>query len=137
MFYIFEKILAYDKTLTQSERIYRDYVNNANRFSYLELFTDFNAMLNSIQEELKQEAEEAIKILGSLFCIKKENIELEDVKKIKTWDEYSKVLNFEQFEKIVYPNCVLYWNINNPSKEVLYVRKSKTFYFLNNKEYES
>lgn len=131
--------LYFDNTSSQSkiDMIYRDYVSVAKKYSLDELLNDFDLVLKSIQEELKQEAEEAIKILGSLFCVKRENIELRDIKQIETWEEYSKVLNFEQFEKITYPNCVLYWNISNPSKEVLYVRKSKTFYFLNNKEYES
>ena len=122
-----------------SEEEFFQYYNKAKVFSIEEIFNDYESFLK--EEEIVDNIyyNKAINFLRDITICSKDNFSLKKIVKNQN-EKYSDgnliyIRELETYcEKIVYHNGIVFWNIEKPEEEIVYLRKEKVFIHLIRKD---
>lgn len=122
-----------------SEEEFSQYYNKAKVFSIEEIFNDYESFLKEEEKVDNIYYNKAINFLRDITICSKDNFSLKKIVKNQN-GKYSDgnliyIRELETYcEKIVYHNGIVFWNIEKPEEEIVYLRKEKVFVHLIRKD---
>lgn len=122
-----------------SEEEFIQKYNKAKNFSIEEFFDDYESFLKEEEKIDNIYYHKAINFLRDITICSKDNFSLKKIVKNQN-EKYSDgnltyIKELETYcEKIVYHNGIIFWNIEEPKEEIVYLRKEKVFIHLIRKD---
>lgn len=122
-----------------SEEEFCQCYNKAKVFSLGEILNDYDSVLKEEEKKDKIYYNKAVNFLRDITICSKDNFSFKKIVKNQN-EKYSDgnliyIRELETYcEKIVYHNGIVFWNIEKPEEEIVYLRKEKVFIHLIRKD---
>lgn len=122
-----------------SEEEFCQCYNKAKVFSLGEILNDYDSVLKEEEKKDKIYYNKAVNFLRDITICSKDNFSFKKIVKNQN-EKYSDgnliyIRELETYcEKIVYHNGIVFWNIEKPEEEIVYLRKEKVFVHLIRKD---